>query len=64
MLYQLPRPNSTELAKAAYAAYAESTDNKNVRGEELPAWDDLTTPVQNAWRLAAEAVRHRIEQSE
>ncbi|MCZ9350733.1 hypothetical protein NGM36_13145 [Streptomyces mutabilis] len=61
VLFPHPRATSTDLAKAAYAAYAEATDNKNVRGDELPEWDDLTTSVQNAWRLAAEAVRHRVE---
>ncbi|MGW6518557.1 hypothetical protein [Streptomyces sp. NPDC054962] len=60
MLYKV-RPTTTELAQAAYEAYAASTDNKSVRGEELPPWTGLTTPVQNAWQLSAEAVRHRVE---
>ncbi|GAA5056390.1 hypothetical protein [Streptomyces similanensis] len=60
MLFKV-RPTIDRLAQDAYEAYAESTDNKNVRGEELPEWGDLTTPVQNAWKLAAEAVRHCVE---
>lgn len=55
------RCTSTDLAKSAYRAYAASVDNTSVRGEPLPEWDALTTPVQNAWKLAAEAVRHDIE---
>ncbi|MCG7524928.1 hypothetical protein MHW47_10830 [Streptomyces sp. OfavH-34-F] len=55
------RPSTDRLAQDAYEAYAKSTDNKNVRGDELPAWGELGTPVQNGWRLAAEAVRHRLE---
>ncbi|WP_424894013.1 hypothetical protein [Streptomyces sp. SAI-195] len=55
------RPTTDRIAQDAYEAYAQSTDNLNVRGEQLPAWDELGTPVQNAWRLAAEAVRHRVE---
>ncbi|MGW2130444.1 hypothetical protein [Streptomyces coelicoflavus] len=55
------RATTNRIAQDAYEAYAQSTDNLNVRGEELPAWADLGTPVQNAWKLAAEAVRHRVE---
>ena len=63
MLFPHPRATSTELARAAYAAYAEATDSKNYRGEPMPEWDELPVTIQNAWRLAAEAVRHRIAQS-
>ncbi|MGW4602727.1 hypothetical protein ACWENS_05555 [Streptomyces sp. NPDC004532] len=56
-----PRANSIALGKAAYKAYAASTDNKNVRGEALPAWEQLGPAVQSAWQLAAEAVRHEVE---
>lgn len=55
------RPTAARIAQDAYEAYADSVDNKNVRGDEMPAWDDLPTSVQNAWKLAAEAVRHRVE---
>lgn len=55
------RPDSTRLAQAAYQAYQEATDGKTHDGRSMPAWEDLGTPVQNAWKLAAEAVRHQIE---
>ncbi|MEU8950909.1 hypothetical protein [Streptomyces sp. NPDC048489] len=55
------RPTNDRLAQDAYEAYAASTGNKNVRGEELPPFAELGAPVQNAWKLAAEAVRHRVE---
>ncbi|MET9914279.1 hypothetical protein ABZZ74_47565 [Streptomyces sp. NPDC006476] len=57
------RPDTDRLAQDAYAAYAASIDNKSIRGEDLPPWTELTTPVQNAWKLAAEAVHHRVEQN-
>ncbi|MEV0559441.1 hypothetical protein AB0I27_39095 [Streptomyces sp. NPDC050597] len=60
MLFKV-RPDTARLAQDAYEAYVMATDNKSVRGEDLPAWDGLTRPVQNAWKLAAEAVRHRVE---
>ncbi|MFF4706662.1 hypothetical protein [Streptomyces sp. NPDC001297] len=55
------RPDTDRLAQDAYAAYAQAVENKSVKGEDLPEWDALTRPVQNAWKLAAEAVRHRVE---
>lgn len=55
------RPSAPTIGQAAYEAYAKATDNKNVRGEELPSWNELTVPVQNGWQLAAEAVRHLVE---
>ena len=55
------RPDTARIAQDAYEAYALSTDNRSVHGEELPPWDGLTRSVQNGWKLAAEAVRHRVE---
>jgi hypothetical protein len=43
-----------EIAKAGYEAYAESVGNKNVRGEEMPAWDDQPESIVNAWVAAAQ----------
>lgn len=57
------RPTTETIGKAAYTAYAEAVDNRSVTGNELPDWDGLTVPVQNAWQLAAEAVRHKVELS-
>ncbi|MFJ5143296.1 hypothetical protein [Streptomyces sp. NPDC088707] len=55
------RPTSNEIGKAAYEAYRNSVDGKSVAGTELPDWDNIGTPVQNGWKLAAEAVRHKVE---
>ncbi|WP_032769810.1 hypothetical protein [Streptomyces sp. CNS654] len=55
------RPTTENIGQAAYKAYAEAVDNRSVKGEELPEWDSLTVPVRNAWQLAAEAVRHKVE---
>lgn len=55
------RPTAHTIGQAAYEAYAKATDNKNVRGEKLPGWNDLTVPVRNGWQLAAEAVRHLVK---
>ena len=44
-------------AQQAYAAYSASTGNKNFRGEEMPAWEELPPAIQAAWNAAADAVR-------
>lgn len=47
--------------RLAFEAYAASTDNRSlVSGEQLPAWHDLGSGVQEAWIAAAEAIRARI----
>lgn len=48
------------LAKAAYAAYGETTDFKNFRGEPMPAWADLGTRIQDAWAAAVTAVAEQV----
>ncbi|MER8030750.1 hypothetical protein ABTZ78_17525 [Streptomyces bauhiniae] len=45
-----------DLARIAYEAYGETTGHKNVRGEELPAWQELGETVQTAWTASARAV--------
>lgn len=55
------RPDTARLGQDAYEAYTTAVENRSVSGEELPPWVELTRPVQNAWSLAAEAVRHRVE---
>jgi hypothetical protein len=52
----MARIDPVDLAKTAYAAYGEATGGKNFRGEPMPAWDDLGTPIQTAWVAAAGAV--------
>jgi hypothetical protein len=45
--------NWTVAARGAYGAYAAVTDNKNFRGEDMPAFDALPEKIQEAWRAAA-----------
>ncbi len=44
--------DARQIAKNAYHAYAGVTDNKNFRGEEMPAFDDLPPKIQEAWTAA------------
>lgn len=44
------------MAKLAYAAYGQSTGNKNYQGLPMPTWDDLGAPIQGAWVAAVNAV--------
>lgn len=44
------------LGKLAYEAYCKSTGGKSaVTGAELPAWDDQSPEIQEAWEAAAQA---------
>lgn len=43
------------LARDAYAAYGEVTDHKNYQGLSMPAFDDLSETIRQAWRAAARA---------
>lgn len=63
-MFKLPRPTAETIGQAAYEAYAEAVDHTSIKGDALPTWDALTVPVCNAWQLAAEAVRHRVENSD
>lgn len=40
------------VARAAYAAYGETTGHKNFRGDPMPDWADLGDTIQRAWRNA------------
>jgi hypothetical protein len=51
-----PVRDPDELARKAYAAYGESTGNKNFRGEPMPTFDALPDAIKTAWRAACEAV--------
>ncbi|MGW3971232.1 hypothetical protein ACWEFD_18270 [Streptomyces ardesiacus] len=46
----------TGLARIAYAAYGESTGNRNFLGDPMPRWEDLGESIQNAWVAAVTAV--------
>lgn len=54
------RPTTASLAERAYKAYADSTENKNFKGDPMPEWADLPQPIRNAWGAAAESVRHDV----
>lgn len=45
-----------DLARIAYAAYGETTDHKNYRGDPMPAFDDFGDTIRAAWCAAAAAV--------
>ncbi len=46
------------IAEIAYSNYAKASQNKNVRGEALPLWNELDQENQNAWITATQAVRN------
>lgn len=47
-----------QCGEAAYRGYAESVNWVSVfGGDQLPPWDELLPPVQNAWVAAALAAR-------
>ena len=48
-------------AKIAYDAYCKSRDWKSVKGESLPHFEQQLPELQEAWRLAAEAVINEIK---
>ncbi len=49
------------LAKIAYEAYCDQTENKSlVTGDELPSWDNLSVGIQAAWFASAAAVARKI----
>ena len=48
-------PDSNECAKAAYAAYAQSTGGKTFDGRPMPAWADLPDQIKSAWQAGAAA---------
>lgn len=63
-----PRPiepgmddDEVTMAKLAYAAYGESTGNKNYQGLPMPDWNDLGAPIQGAWLAAVGAVADFLE---
>ena len=45
------------LGQIGYEAYCEWTGNKSlISGAELPKFEDLKTPIQEAWEHAGQAV--------
>lgn len=49
---------SKMIAEVAYSVYAKMVDNKNVRGDELPLFQDLGDTIQKAWITAVDAIRN------
>jgi precorrin-2 methylase len=49
------------LGRICYEAYADAVEWKSVRGDPLPAYNDLIERVQDAWQDAAEAVAEHLE---
>ena len=47
--------NYKERAQKAYEAYSNAVGQKNVRGEPLPHFSELSTVVQSGWYEAARA---------
>lgn len=39
----------SQMAKWAYEKYAESSGNKNFRGEPMPLWDALPADIRRHW---------------
>jgi len=49
-----------ELAKKAYEAYGQFTNNKNFLGEEMPKWEDLPDKIRGAWAAATKEITKEI----
>lgn len=52
-----PDLSHEELARAAYAAYGDTTGGKNYQGLPMPAFAELTPTIRAAWVSAALRVR-------
>lgn len=47
----------TDLGRIAYEAYAGYTEWKSLKtGDPLPAWDELSIEIRDAWNVSAHAV--------
>ena len=44
--------NWDAIARFAYEAYAETTGNRNFRGEQMPRFDELPEKIREAWVAA------------
>jgi hypothetical protein len=64
----MTQPDPDRLARAAYAAYGETTGGLNYAGLPMPAFDDLGEQITEAWRAAcrrvSEIVRRDIADDE
>lgn len=49
------------MGRTAYMAYCKSTGGVSlVSGTALPAWEDLSAEIQDAWTAAADAVAEEL----
>ena len=48
------------LARLAYAAYGKVTGGKNFQGQPMPAFDDLGSTIQAAWRSGATTIASEV----
>lgn len=53
-------PIEHSLAVLAYNAYGAVTDHKNYQGLPMPAYEDLTDKIKEAWQAAVMAVRQQV----
>ena len=44
------------MGKIAFEAYVEAVGGKNYDGKLIPKWENLATPIRQAWHQAAWAV--------
>jgi hypothetical protein len=51
----MTEPYPIRRAREAYRAYGQTTDFKNYQGNPMPAWDDLTEKIREAWVAASTA---------
>lgn len=48
------------LGKVAFVAYCESVQHKDYAGNDIPKWESIPSPIQEAWEVAARAVHKSI----
>jgi hypothetical protein len=53
-----------ELARVGYDAYGGATAWKNVRGEQMPTFQELPHGTLDGWKAAANAIRNALENDE
>jgi hypothetical protein len=52
-LLDLGPDTEEELVRRVYDSYGGRVGYRNYRGDAMPSFDDLGTPIQDAWRTAA-----------
>lgn len=57
----MPQASVPNLGEIAYAAYGQSTGNRNFLGDPMPDWSELPDPIQTAWQAAAQAIVDELQ---